>query len=346
MQSGWIDRDEDWNKRGSPERPGSWAFQLALSLLGPLFFLSYLFSLLAPLPLLYLHVGTASATRGRRWASGAVLLGLLLCFAVKGWLWGSLLFLLFAALPALVLGELLLRQFGPEKAVAGAVVAVTVASLLSAWGVAHQKGIELLPSAKQMTEKFIHDTADRLLSQEKGDLSEETKESLKKIRGAPAAELITLPGMMLFAILLLCALPCVALIRWNPKGFLRRAGISRDFLRKWSAPEWLVWPSLLCGALHLYEVSPFTEIARNALIPILLIYFFHGMSILAYFLDSMRLRGPFRVLFYGTAILFLTPMVVSFGFFDLWFGFRTRNRGADAGDDKDKDTKGDQGKGL
>lgn len=344
MLSGWIQREPTANDPEPQERPGSWAFQMALSLLGPLFFLSGFLSVLAPLPLLYLYAGTPNARRGRLWAAAATLIGLLLCLAVQGplassWL-GSLLFFLFAALPALVLGELLLRHLGPDKAVGGAVLAVALAAFLSAWGIARSKGVELIPAAQQLTQQFLREKAESLLSQG-GELSDETRQSLQEIKDSPGKGTETLPGLALFGILLLCALPCVALVRWNPKGFLRRAGIPRDYLRKWAAPEWLVWPALLCGAFHLFEVSPVSEVARNALIPILLIYFFHGMSILAYFLDSLRLRGPFRILFYGTAVLFLTPMVVSFGFFDLWFGFRNRNRQKDGPKDGPKD--GDEG---
>ena len=72
----------------------------------------------------------------------------------------------------------------------------------------------------------------------------------------------------------------------------------------------------------LFETPILSSWARNLLKPILLIYFFQGMSILSYFLDSLRLRGPIRMIFYGTATLFLPLMVVSFGFFDLWFKFR------------------------
>lgn len=302
---------------------------MALCLLGPLFFLSYLFSILAPLPLLYLQLGTPHAQRGRAWSLGAVAIGLFLSFTVKGWLWGSVMFFLFAALPAMVLGELLARQKGPEKAIAAAVLAVTLAFCLGAWGYAKAKGVDLVPAARQATEQFLKDTAERLLSQEKNEIPADTRAALEQLKEKPGQEVATLPGVGLSLILLLCTLPCVALIRWNPKGFLRRSAIPRDFLRKWRAPEWLVWPALLCGVFHIFEVEILSEIARNALIPILLIYFFHGMSILAYFLDSLRLRGPIRVILYGAAILFLTPMVVSFGFFDLWFNFRNRNRPTD-----------------
>jgi hypothetical protein len=117
LESGWIDRSEN------SERPGSWAFQLALCLLGPLFFVSYIL-VLAPLPLLYLHVGTPDVRRGRFWVAIGLVIGLTLSFAIHGWLWGSIMFFLFTSLPAAVLGELLLRKSGPEKAVMGAVLAV------------------------------------------------------------------------------------------------------------------------------------------------------------------------------------------------------------------------------
>jgi|GEM_PF-5391042 len=335
----------DWDgstNRDLPERSGSWAFQMALCLLGPLFFLSYLASILAPLPTLYLQLGTANTRRGRTWSLAAVFVGLFLCFAVKGWFWGSLLYFLFAALPAFLIGELLLRRKGPEMAILGAVFAVALATTVCAWGVARSRGLELIPAVRQSTEAFLKEKAEFLLSQKKNEIPEETRLALEQLRDNPAQELDTMPGMGLFTLLLLCTLPVVALIRWNPKGFLRRTGIPRDFLRKWKSPEWMVWPALFCGAFHIFEVAVLSDLARNALIPILLIYFFHGMSILAFFLDSLRLRGPFRVVFYGAAILFLIPMVVSFGFFDLWFNFRSRNR---PGADTDRDNR-DTGKDL
>ena len=172
----------------------------------------------------------------------------------------------------------------------------------------------------------MKDSADRLLAQQKSDVPESTIEELKSFKDNPGQFVEELPGLAAAMLLLLCALPCLALIRWNPKGFLRRTGIARDFLRKWSTPDWFVWPALFCGAFLLFDAPYLSDLARNLLKPILLIYFFQGMSILAYFLDSLRLRGPIRVIFYGTAILFLTLMVVSFGFFDLWFKFRSRNR--------------------
>ncbi len=311
------------------ERPGSWAFQLALCLLGPLFFLSVGFLVLAPLPFLYLYVGTPQIHRGRLWAAIALLIGLGLSFVIHGWLWGSLSFFLLASLPAVVLGEMLLRRIGPERAVGGAFLAVVLASTFSAWVITRSRGLEMVPAIHSATEALLTESVENFLAQEASRLPENTRADLQILKEKPAEFLAELPGIAAFLLLLLCTLPCVAMIRWNPKGFLRRAGISRDFLRRWRSPEWFVWVALACGASLLFEVPVLSEVAINLLKPILLIYFFQGMSILAYFLDSLRLRGPFRVVFYGLAIALLTPMVVSFGFFDLWFNFRGRNRPAD-----------------
>lgn len=319
-ETSWTPRPEN------SERPGSWAFQLALCLLGPLFFLSYLFTLLSPLPLLYLHVGTPVARRGRFWAGIALAIGTFLAASIHGWLWGALPFFLFAALPALVLGEMLLRQFGPERAVLSAMLAVACLTGASAWITTRAKGQELMPIVRARAEAFVRESTEHLLKQDRKDVPEATQEELKAFRDNPEEFLKELPGIAASVLFLLCALPCIALIRWNPKGFLRRMGIPRDFLRRWKTPDWMIWPALLSGAFLLYEAPIASDIARNAIKPIVLIYFFHGMSILAFFLDSLRLRGPFRVFFYGLAILFFWPMVVGFGFFDLWFNFRGRNR--------------------
>ncbi len=306
------------------ERPGSWAFQLALCLLGPFFFLSQLLTILAPLPLLYLHAGRKSLNQGRLWQSLGALLGAILCFAIKG-PFGAVGYLLLATLPALVLGEMLLRRKGPEKAVVGAVLAIVLGASLAV-GVAKSQNIDIVNLGLSYLDTQVRFVSQKLLDHNKQEIPPETQEELQRLVANPALLHIDLPGILAASLLLLCLLPCLAIIRWNPKGFLKRANISRDYLRKWRSPDWLVWFALFCGAFQVFEVKGLTEIAGNMLKPLVLIYFFQGMSILAYFLDSFRLRGPIRVFIYGAALMFLMPMVVSFGFFDLWFNFRGRHR--------------------
>lgn len=315
-----------WTESGDlPERPTPWAFHLALCLLGPLFFLSYLLTLLSPLPLLYLHSGNPNLRRGRLWLGIAFAIGTGVAFAIKG-LGGGLSFVVLAAVPALVLGEILLRRKGPERAIAGAFLAVCAAAAGAAYLASQLGGFELVPTVRKAIESQVQVVTNAILAQNPGDMPEQTATDLKSLSENPSLIYQELPGLAAAALLLLCTLPCLALIRWNPKGFLRRAGIGRDFLRKWRAPELMVWPALFCGVFLLFPVDYLSVAANNLLKPILLIYFFQGMSILAYFLDSLRLRGPLRVFVYGAGIMFLTPMVVSFGFFDLWFNFRGRHK--------------------
>lgn len=298
---------------------------MALCLLGPLFFLSYLFTVVSPLPLLYLHGGNPNVRQGRIWLLAAAAIGTAVSFAIKGF-GGGIAFLALAVTPAFVLGETLLRRGRPERAVATAFVAAAAVAFLAATLSAKVGGYDLVPKLRTEIEAQVKLVTDRLLAQNPSDLPEQSAEDLRSLAKDPTLIYSELPGLLATGLLLLCTLPCLALIRWNPKGFLRRAGISRDYLRKWRSPDWLVWAALFCGLFLIYPVDYLSVAANNLLKPILLIYFFQGMSILAYFLDSLRLRGPLRVFVYGAAIVFLTPMVVSFGFFDLWFNFRGRRK--------------------
>lgn len=305
------------------KKPTPWAFHLALCFLGPLFFLSYVFTLLSPLPLLYLHSGNPRKNEGRLWLGIAILLGAAISFAIKGW-GASLGFVVVSGIPALVLGEIMIAKQSPERAVLGAFAAICFSALAAGYGASVAGNFSLVSTTREAVEAQVKLVTQRILDQNQGDLPDQTSEELKNLTEKPSGIYQELPGLTASALLLLCILPCLALIRWNPKGFLRRAAISRDFLRKWKSPEWMVWLALFCGVFLIFDVNYLSTIANNLLKPILLIYFFQGMSILAFFLDSLRLRGPLRVIVYGAGIMFLTPMVVSFGFFDLWFNFRGR----------------------
>jgi hypothetical protein len=322
LEDQFLESPEPWN------RSGSWAFQLALCLLAPLFFLSYLFTVLSPFPSLYLHAGNPDRASGRFWWAVAMAVGAGMTFIIHGWM-GGLGFVLLVSTPALVMGELLLARKGPEIAIAGAFVAVMVLLFLVFWAVNEAHGIHLgaaIEGARVQLEQMAKETAEYLLSQGKSDWAEPTKAAIEEIAKNPGLVLLDLPGLAASGILLLCVLPCLTLIRWNPNGFLRRAGIGRDFLRKWKSPDWLVWPAILCVTFLIIDENYVSSIARNCVKPLLLIYFFQGMSILAYFLDSLRLRGPFRIPIYFFGIVVLYPMMVSFGFFDLWLNFRNRKR--------------------
>ncbi len=311
------------DKFESQERPGPWAFHLALCLLAPLFFFSFFLSVLAPLPILYLHSGTASRKQGRLWALAAIVLGCGLSLSIQG-LGGSLGFLLMAGLPAFTMGELLMNRKGVEKSIAGGFFLTLGTTIFLGWLYFQQQTEPPLAILQRMIQVQVAVLQDQKLNQQSPLLVERLRSALEPLEKNPALILETVPGLVLTTLLLLCLLPTLVLIRWNPKGFLRRAGIGLDFLRKWRSPVWLAWPTLFCILFLLLESKPLSIVARNVIDPLLLIYFFQGLSILAYFLDSLRLRGPIRILFYGLGSMLTPWLMMSFGFFDLWFNFRGR----------------------
>lgn len=299
----------------------SWAFPLALCLLGPFFFLSVIFSLFAPLTTLYLHQGSNDRLRGRLLAWIAVPAGALICLLVKGPA-VAVGFTLMAGLPGVLLGEFLDWRKRPEWAICAATtVSLLLLVLLAATYTAMQH-VAPLELARGLTKNFLNQL---LLQLDQGGASLSVDmDQLKAMVQNPDLFLRDAPGLILSSLLLLHIIPTILLVRWNPKGLGRRLGLGRDYLRSFSAPDWMVWPAIACLAFLIFEVPYLTLIASNLLKPLLIIYFFHGMSILAYFLDSFRLRGPLRYILYSVAMFFLTPMIVSCGFFDLWFDFRSR----------------------
>jgi hypothetical protein len=56
------------------------------------------------------------------------------------------------------------------------------------------------------------------------------------------------------------------------------------------------------------------------------VYAIQGLSILSFFFDVWNVRGVFRVLAFLAAIFIMMPLLLSLGFFDLWFDFRSKFR--------------------
>lgn len=303
--------------------PSQWAFRLALCLLSPLFFLTYFIGILAPLPLMYLHSGQEDRKQGLVWWGLGAFIGLILCFFIRGSGIASL-YIALCLLPSITMMELM-RKWSLEATVsAGTFLILAILALAGAF--LYYQNPNLPQETLQWFSEQVKGVSQYLLQREGQDIPEATKAELEKLSADPKLFLQEAPGLGFSLILLVQILPFLFLLRWNPRHFQRRLGIQRDFFRKWTSPDWLVWPALLCGALHVFELEIWSTVARNAMKPILLIYFFHGMSILSFFLDSLRMRGGIRWALYGIGTLFLTPMIVSFGFFDLWFNFRSRQR--------------------
>jgi hypothetical protein len=103
------------------------------------------------------------------------------------------------------------------------------------------------------------------------------------------------------------------------KGFL-----SKKFWADYRNPEWLVWPTLACAGLFIWSDHALYYVGLNGMKVLLVLYGFQGLSVLAHVLNHYKIFGLIRVLLFGVAIFIAMPLVLSLGFFDLWFDFRPK----------------------
>jgi hypothetical protein len=103
-----------------------------------------------------------------------------------------------------------------------------------------------------------------------------------------------------------------------------RGFLSKTFWSRYKNPEWLVWPTLASAALFAFaEKAPYL-IGLNGFKLFMVLYGLQGLSILSYLLNRTGIQGFFRTAIYAIALFIASPIVVSAGFFDLWFDFRKK----------------------
>ena len=198
--------------------PKPWAFEAALCLLAPFFFLSTIFSILAPLPILYLHQGFHDRKRARLWALAAIPIGCGVSGAVGGPVMAAG-FFLFAAMPAVLMGELFERRLRVETTISVTTLCVLLLALAGTAAAFHRQGEKFLPSAKTRALSLVTTLTTELLAKQKESISEGSRKEIERVAENPELVLREAAGLVATGILLLCALPVIALLRWNPKNF-------------------------------------------------------------------------------------------------------------------------------
>jgi len=95
-------------------------------------------------------------------------------------------------------------------------------------------------------------------------------------------------------------------------------------LKTWSAPEGLIWIVIAAGFALIIPLTWVRLPAVNALMVLGLIYFFQGLSVVAYWLNKKGAPAFFKILCYTLIALqqYLTLIVAAVGLFDVWFNFR------------------------
>ena len=93
---------------------------------------------------------------------------------------------------------------------------------------------------------------------------------------------------------------------------------------RWQAPDSLVWGVIVAGFTLFLSSGSIKLIAINALIIIMTIYLFHGLSIVLFFLNKHRVATWMRIAIYVLIIvqqLFFVVLALA-GLFDQWIDFR------------------------
>jgi uncharacterized protein YybS (DUF2232 family) len=95
-------------------------------------------------------------------------------------------------------------------------------------------------------------------------------------------------------------------------------------LNEWKAPESLVWVAIGSGVFLLIPNSGLKFFGANALIIMMMVYFFQGIAIVSFYFEKKRFPRLLRGVLYALIVLqqFVLLLVIALGFFDLWVDFR------------------------
>jgi len=115
--------------------------------------------------------------------------------------------------------------------------------------------------------------------------------------------------------------------------FRRRNLKYPDFIPmdRWQAPDVLIWVVIVSGFALFLPSQGIKLVAINALIVMLAIYFFHGLSIILFFLNKYHVPSWIRIGIYVLIIIqqiFLAGLILA-GLFDQWVDFRKIHRRSD-----------------
>jgi hypothetical protein len=228
-------------------------------------------------------------------------------------------YLVFVGVPALVLPVFLLRQKTLEKSVFWSLFFMVALALGFAGAYAYYKQTHVLQDYIQFSTRVVDEVARAVTSTsevvDSSDL-EEWKENLR----------VEFPSALIILALVLIWSNLNLLLMMNPKGIRNKLGLDSHFFKKWKAPEFLVWPTIICGFTLVFNLGWVSDFGINLFKVLMTIYAFQGLSILGFVFDLWGIRGFFRILGYFLSVVLMLPLVLGLGFFDLWFDFRSKFR--------------------
>jgi uncharacterized protein YybS (DUF2232 family) len=272
--------------------------------------MSGIFAVFAPIPLLFLNFRS-----GRAWAFFAILVNCAIVYFAGGSVSLAAYAVFVVALVA-VLPELLRAKTSVEGAVGLTLVSmVIVAAVVLGW-FAHVHHVNPLAEVRnQLSEAvdYLGKNAPQGTLSAPGEIDDWKQSVLVEFPSAIAV----------FALVMIWA-NLVVVLRLNPDGIREKMGLDVSYFKKWRSPAWLVWPTIATGVFLVIDAGRVSDVSLNIFKFLMAIYTIHGLSILSFFFDLWNVRGFLRTVGFLVSIFVMMPLLLSLGFFDLWFDFRAK----------------------
>jgi hypothetical protein len=240
-------------------------------------------------------------------------------------------YVVFVLAPALALIELLPRRKSLNAIAGSAFLSVGAAGGLALLFYAQVHHLHPWGEVKAAVSQFVDYWVKTVSNNPAGNLGAGGGSNLPIQDPAELEEmkktLITeLPSAVAVVALLIVWANMTIVLRLNPRNIRARIGLRPDFFQMWKAPEWMIWPTILAGATLLKDWGAVTDVGRNFFKFFMAIYAIQGLAILSAFMTRFRINKLFRTVGYLFSILVAMPLLLSLGFFDLWFDFRSKFR--------------------
>jgi hypothetical protein len=281
--------------------------------------MSVLFTIFAPMSLILLHL------RKRWWSVLAVGINCAIVYFLTTPLSAAVYFVIIGAL-SVTLAEMLKRKKSLEYSAILSLVMVAIVGTATVVVYSKVKSIAPWVEVKQEVSALAHYMVQSLNRDGaapswlgSGSSSINLEELRQKI-------IFDMPSTLAILLLILVWTNLLIVLRLNPRGFREERQIDSSYTKTWKVPEFLVWPTILTGAFLLKDFGTITVVALNLFKFLMALYAIQGLSIISYFFDYWVLHPTLRVMGYGFAVLLALPLVLSLGFFDLWFDFRSKFR--------------------
>jgi uncharacterized protein YybS (DUF2232 family) len=294
---------------------GTVIFFLLVSVWVPL--VGPLFSLLIPLPFLYYLSKLGLSQGGKTGLISLLIIGLIARLAGYPQL---ILFCIALGVIGLIISEIFKREFTFGLTILWGTVLVLFIGAVFLFFIGLSKGT----SAVELIVDYLQGNVNRSISlYEEMGLDQETTIQLRQF----GTVLNTIIARIYPALLVIGAGVIIWINVVVSKPLFRLGRVKYpDFGRTdmWHAPEFMVWGVIAAGFSLFFSITGIKFIALNTLIVLLVIYVFHGLSIIMFFFNRHNIplwaRFGVYLLIMVQPIFLVVPVLA--GLFDQWIDFR------------------------